>query len=278
MQRDHSGDAGPTTQSAQAGGAASAVQMGGCRAVPVKSWVPDPKNPSRELPGRTIYTSSLVTPPVLAVEPVPGGSRVRVKETSAALAPIEMRFLDQGRHASTSGGRPDFHGQVCPDPYLADGLTRCVPGKFPIVYDVTEPGSALIRRGEEEHCADYIIAFLLTLGSVASEVNRLAQSGKTFASRAAAQKELSKTVKIPPQSWRTYFECLVKRVTAERDDWLKLHTLMKPRPERVRIESDATGAKVALYPVLLPGVGKHSSIELILKALPACNAEVGWKP
>ena len=268
---------------ASGGGAASGVQVGGCLPKPSSTWVQDPKNPKAELPGATVYQTSLVTPPKLDVEAAaPGKSGVRVKETTAALAPLEMRFLAPGRYAAHDGaGQPLFHTQICTDPWFPGTTTPCTQGKFPIVYDVDGAGSARIKSGEEEHCQDWTIAFSLTLAAIANEVNRLAASGRTFANLAAAQKELSKTVKLAPDKWLPYFECLVSQTTSERDrkrgpyGW---HDLRPPRPERLVLGTDPSASgKVALYPVVLPDLG-HLSMEVLRPATDACNASFGWKP
>jgi hypothetical protein len=268
---------------ASGGGAASGVQVGGCLPQPSSTWVQDPTNPKAELPGATIYKRSLVTPPTLDVEPAAsGGSGVRVKQTTAALAPLEMRFLARGRYAAhDAAGSPLLHTQVCSTMWPPGWTTPCTSGKFPIVYDVNDAGSARIKAGEEEHCQDWVLAFSLTLAAIANEVNRLAASGKTFANRADAQKELAKTVKLAPDQWLTYFECLVLQTRTERDrkrgpyGW---HDLRRPPSERVVLERDPSGSgKVALFPVILPDLG-HPSMEVLQLAIDTCNASFGWKP
>jgi hypothetical protein len=276
-------DTGAGGAGASGGGATSGVQVGGCLPKPSSTWVQDPKNPKAELPGATIYQTSLVTPPKLDVEPAASGkSGVRVKETTAAIAPLEMRFLAPGRYAAhDAAGQPLFHTQICTEPWFPGTTTPCTQGKFPIFYDVDDAGSARIKSGEEEHCQDWVLAFSLTLAAIASEVNRLAASGKTFANLAAAQKELSKTVKLAPDKWLPYFECLVSQTASERDrkrgryGW---HDLRPPRPERVVLGTDPSASgKVALYPVALPDLG-HLSMEVLQTAMDPCNTTFGYKP
>ena len=282
--------AGPATgEQAGGGGSASGAsasggQTSGCVPKPSNAWVQDPTAPGAELPGATVYRSSLVTVPALDVEPAAsGGSGVQVKQTTAALGPIEMQFLAPGRYAAhDTAGRPLFHTQLCSGAWFPGTTTPCTTGKFPVVYSVDDAGSALIRAGEEEHCRDWVVAFSLTLAAIANEVNRLATSGTTFPNRAAAQAELSKTVKLAPNQWLPYFECLVRGTKTERDrkrgryGW---HDLQPPRPERVVLALDPSGSgKVALFPVILPDVGRHLTMEVMEQAMTACNTTFGWKP
>jgi hypothetical protein len=267
---------GTQAQAAQAGqssaSASSSVTIPTCTSTAVNQWIKDPKG--QEVFGLTTLSGAGGTAPEFKVEPAPSGKRVKVKETSASLQPIEMKFLSVGAYPDSS----QTYSRAC----QKDSAPSCVAGKFPVYWNVTTTGSSKIAEGEQEHCTDYRFAFYLVLGRVAEEVNQLARGGKTFFNEAAAKKELAKTVKLDPSDWVAYFNCLCEEASDVRDrsHW---HRPQTPSDANIRIEPLQPGgpmvAKLPISSASLPQIGKHDSGEVVVnKGAPRCNSKFKLLP
>jgi hypothetical protein len=252
--------------------ASSSFTLPTCTPKAVNQWIKDPNG--QEVPGLTTLSGAGGTAPELKVEPAPGGKGLKVKETTASLQPLEMKFLDVGLYRDSS----QTHSRSC----QADSDPSCVSGKFPVYWDITKTGSAKIAEGEQEHCTDYQLVFYLVLGRAAEEVNQLARGGKTFVDEAAAKKELAKKVKLDPSDWVAYFNCLGQEATDERDKH-RWHTPLTPSSANIKVEplqpGGPTVAKYRVFDTSLPQIGQHGSGEVVInKAVPSCNSKVKMLP
>jgi hypothetical protein len=275
---------GPSAAAQTASGSAS-YTLPSCNRIPVKSWIPDPTaQRGGKLFGLTTIAATasgvVGTVPEFRVEPAPGGKGVKVKPTSTAMQPIEMRFLAPGQYPDTAS-----HQWQCD----ADVDQGCMPGEFvkpQIVWDVTQDGSNRLAEGEEEHCMDWQAAFYLTFGRIAELINVLANSGRAFPNEAAARAELQKTVKLQESDWKKYFACLGEGMQSARDRQ-KWHTPLEPINKTVRkrmkLEFGSGRQTVAKVPVILPQVKTgtkwvHSVWDVLQNAAAGCNAKIPWKP
>ncbi len=114
-----------------------------------------------------------------------------------------------------------------------DGTTGCPSGrKLPIRWLIGGSGADKIRDGEQEHCADFQLAFDLSLKRYADAVNGFAASGRRFASQAAAEKAVTRKVGAPPDTWFDVFLCLTRKtLLRDRRDLHKPHPHTRgPRP------------------------------------------------
>jgi hypothetical protein len=195
--------------------------------------------------GMTRLDASGVTVP--SVTTAKSGRKVTVQPTTAALPLIPSVYTDAGTFiegvAMVFGSNPE----------------DCRSKKYPIKWTITPAGADLIKAGEAEHCADFQLAFDISLGRYAAIVNGIAQSGKTFANHNAAERHIRKLAGSASTDWLSIFICLAKKTLA-RDS--HIHT---PRP-RTDAPTQADGcefAKSVIHGGSLPEVGKHPSSEFI---------------
>ncbi|MFO1339079.1 MAG: DUF4157 domain-containing protein, partial [Burkholderiaceae bacterium] len=198
--------------------------------------------------GLTKLTASSATVPAVVTQPAKGG--VTLQPTSAALPTIPSvytaadTFIEGEAHFFGSGGRYD-----------------CPSGKKPIQWTITPKGADKIREGELDHCADFQLAFELSLQRYADAVNALAGK-RVFSNQAAAEKALKKAVGVHPNDWFNTFACLAsKSLIRDKKGWHK--PLPVKRSER--LHSDCDVVKFWIMESSLPEVGqaKHPASEII---------------
>jgi hypothetical protein len=226
--------------------------------------------------GLTRLDASAATVPEVATRPVKGG--VQIKPTSAALPTIPSVFTAADVFFE---GEAHFIG--------GQGRSLCASGKKPIRWTITAKGADKIREGELDHCADFQLAFDLSLKRYADAVNALAGK-RTFANKAAAERAVTKAVGVAPGDWFGKFACLARKSLIR--DRMKWH---EPRPatREPRIEDDCRFVFAFVTESSLPEVGqaKHPSSEIIKDcgeagAMPRAPGQVGapdvgdagWEP
>jgi Domain of unknown function (DUF4157) len=197
--------------------------------------------------GLTRLVASDATVPAVVTKPVRGG--VRIQPTAAALPVIPSVFT--GADTFTEGESHFVNN---------GGRNLCTSGKKPIHWVITAQGADKIREGEQDHCADFQLAFDLSLKRYADATNALAK--RTFGSQAEAERAVTKAVGIAPAKWFGAFACLARK-TKIRDNQ-KWHT-PRPRMREPRIEDNCDFVTAFVTESSLPEVGqaKHPSSEII---------------
>jgi len=235
------------------------IEIPKCTETPVNQMI---KDGNKEVFGLTTL-SGQVQVPVFQTEPA--GKAVKVKKTFAALPAIELKFVTDGMYDDKNL----TFTMACQgnDP-------TCQAGTFPVVWNVTKAGSGRILEGEQEHCADFQLAFYLTLGRISEIINELAGDGKTFPSEAAAKQAMQKQIALPASDWFPYFTRLTNQTSKIRDDFRKWHT-PKLNKNTARIQSIGPLGQqrtVALTFISLPDVKTgntwvHDPWEVVSSAL-----------
>lgn len=198
--------------------------------------------------GLTQLTASSATVPAVVTKPAKGG--VTLEPTTAALPTIPSvytaadTFIEGEAHFLGSGGRYD-----------------CPSGKKPIQWTITPKGADKIREGELDHCADFQLAFDLSLQRYADAVNALAGK-RVFANQAAAVKALKKVVGVHPDDWFSTFTCLAgKTLIRDKRNWHK--PIPKQPPDRDSAHCDVVRLRITESSLPEVGQAKHPASEII---------------
>ena len=197
--------------------------------------------------GLTRLNISAVTQPSVTTSRVRGG--VRIDSTTAALPSIPSVFT--GADTFTEG-TAHFIDQ--------DHTSGCSSGRLPIRWTITTAGADRISAGEQEHCADFQLAFDLSLRRFAAAVNALATAGTVFANQARAERAVTRRVGVAPADWSTVFTCLARK-TLDRDR-LNLH-LPRPTTRSPRPADGCAFVRSIVSGTSLPGVGTLASADLV---------------
>lgn len=197
--------------------------------------------------GLTTLSVNAATFPAVVTKKDRGG--LKMEPTTAALPTIPSVFTGVDSFVE---GEAIFIDQ--------DGTTGCPSGrKLPIRWLIVGSGADKIRDGEQEHCADFQLAFDLSLKRYADAVNGFAASGRRFASQAAAEKTVTRKVGAPPDTWFDVFLCLTRK-TLLRDR----RDLHKPHP---RTHAPRPGGTCEVRAIVdgssLPQVGTVPSADII---------------
>lgn len=178
----------------------------------------------------------------------------RVQQTAAQMAPVTSVFTQGTFVENTAHWVSQGFGRECPD------------GSYPIQWTIAGTGESKIKEGEQEHCADFSLAFDLSLNRFAQAVNTAAQSGRRFASQQAAETFFEKQVGVAPANWFAHFQCLARK-TKIRD------TSRAHEPVAVTRGSippmppcDQAKIRVILREIHLPRIPGPSSSSLITPA------------
>jgi hypothetical protein len=198
--------------------------------------------------GLTPLSASSSIAPTVVTKPVKGG--VRIQPTTTALPTIPSVYTTTDTFVE---GEAHFIG--------GEGRNPCPSGKKPIKWLITPKGADKIREGELDHCADFQLAFDLSLKRYAAAVNALAGK-RTFANQAAAERALKKAVGVHPNDWFDTFACLARKTKVrDKQGW---HT---PRPTMREPKLDANCEFVYAWVTenSLPEVGqaKHPATDII---------------
>ena len=154
-----------------------------------------------------------VSVPTARTRKVAGG--VVLENTAARMPAIDSVFTQAGRFVEGTSKMPRGTSPDCTDP------------EYPTLWIIDKDGADLLRTAEIEHCDDFKYAFDISIGRYADIVNRLANSGRKFASTSAAIAHVTKVAGAAPDTWADVFDCLVKK-TKDRDDLMQWHV---PHPQ-----------------------------------------------
>ena len=154
-----------------------------------------------------------VSVPTARTRKVAGG--VVLENTAARMPAIDSVFTQAGRFVEGTSQMPRG---TSPD---------CTDAEYPTLWIIDKDGADLLRAAEIEHCDDFKYAFDISIGRYAHIVNRLANSGRKFASTPAAIAHVTKAAGAAPDTWADVFDCLVKK-TKDRDDLMQWHV---PHPQ-----------------------------------------------
>jgi hypothetical protein len=154
-----------------------------------------------------------VSVPTARTHKVAGG--VVLENTAARMPAIDSVYTQAGRFVEGTSKMPRGTSPDCTDP------------EYPILWIIDTDGADLLRTAEIEHCDDFKYAFDISIGRYADIVNRLANSGKKFASTSAAIAHVTKLAGAAPDTWADVFDCLVKK-TKDRDNLMQWHV---PHPQ-----------------------------------------------
>jgi hypothetical protein len=135
--------------------------------------------------------------PVVQVSPARNG---RLSPTGASMPPLTSVYT-QGTFVEGTGL---LIGQ-------GSGPRECPGGSYPKEWTIRGTGESKIREAEQEHCADFRLAFDVSLSRFAQAVNAAAQSGRTFADQQAAERFFTRQLGVSPASWLLHFECLAAK-------------------------------------------------------------------
>ncbi|WP_052329342.1 DUF4157 domain-containing protein [Dyella ginsengisoli] len=198
--------------------------------------------------GLTRLDINAVVRPSVTTTRVRGG-RVRIDPTTASLPTIPSVYTDAGVFDE---GQAHFIDQ--------DGTTGCPSGRIPLRWIITRSGADKIRDGEREHCADFQLAFDLSLRRFADAVNAIASAHTTFASQASAERAVARHAGVAPANWSTVFNCLARKtLTRDRNnDHL-------PRPSQLppRLADNCAFARMIISDRSLPRIGQTPSSGLV---------------
>lgn len=92
----------------------------------------------------------------------------------------------------------------------------CLTDTYDLRWFISSDGADKIRAGEQEHCDDYNLAYAQSVLPLATAVNALAASGRTFSSERAARRHLRRQIGFDPDVWFERFDCLIQK-SLERD-------------------------------------------------------------
>jgi hypothetical protein len=154
-----------------------------------------------------------VSVPTVRTRKVAGG--VAFENTAARMPAIDSVYTQAGRFVEGTSKMPRGTSPDCTDP------------EYPTLWIIDKDGADLLRTAEIEHCDDFKYAFDISIGRYADIVNRLANSGRKFASTSAAIAHVTKAAGAAPDTWADVFDCLVKK-TKDRDDLMQWHV---PHPQ-----------------------------------------------
>jgi hypothetical protein len=230
--------------------------------------------------GLTTLMASSATVPAAVTRPAAKGGGVTLEATTAALPTIPSVYTAADTFVE---GEAHFIG--------GEGRNPCPSGKKPIKWFITPQGANKIREGELDHCADFRLAFDLSLKRYAEAVNALAGK-RSFPNQAAAEQALKKATGVHPDDWFDAFACLARKTKLrDRQGW------HDPRPLKREPKLDDNCQFVYLWITesSLPEVGqaKHPASDIIkdcgeagAKAPAATGGQVGaphaedggWEP
>lgn len=154
-----------------------------------------------------------VSVPTARTRKVAGG--VVFENTAARMPAIDSVYTQAGRFVEGTSKMPRGTSPDCTDP------------EYPTLWIIDKDGADLLRAAEIEHCDDFKYAFDISISRYADIVNRLANSGRKFASTPAAIAHVTKAAGAAPDTWADVFDCLVKK-TKDRDDLMQWHV---PHPQ-----------------------------------------------
>jgi hypothetical protein len=136
--------------------------------------------------------------PVVQVSPASNG---RLSPTGASMPPLtsvytQGTFVEGTERVASQGG-----------------ARECPSGSYPKEWNIRGTGESKIREAEQEHCADFRLAFDQSLNRFAQAVNAAAQSGRTFADQQAAERFFQRQLGVAPAAWLPHFTCLAAKTT-----------------------------------------------------------------
>lgn len=98
---------------------------------------------------------------------------------------------------------------------------ECPSSKSGTRFTISPGGAKRIVQGEQEHCADFKLAFDLSLGSFTRIANRMTR--RRFPSPRSATRALRRKTGVDPSQWEATLACLAAKSRDVRDRQLRQH-------------------------------------------------------